>query len=447
MIWRTVKTALTWQIKDFIRSTGVQALSYVLVGVYAALRFVKPDTALRALMDAHRYSQRPYLDRLVSREKALIARTVPGHVRFVGPDRLEAASRRAIILKTPAFGDDGRARKGVLLITFTDTLAFFCHQVDCERLLQYFHVVLEPSWSGYCDPNILFWTRFPAHPVVVQATERKDRDFMTSLRSNLVPVDFGASDWVDFRLFRPVPGTPKDFDAVYVTNYNPIKRHHVLFRAIKRIGDPAYRAALAFGKWGDARKDMEALVDYYGVRRNVTLLDGLSPEGVNDLLNRSKVNVLLSRKEGSNRSIFEGFFANVPGIVLRGNIGVNKDYINDQTGQLVDERKLPDALLDFRHNWARYTPLEWASRNISPIVTTRKLEDCLARLSRQAGEPWSGGLVPKVNAPEAQYFSPEDAAAMPDPASVLGLFLKSNTEGLRTAQALEYGLAAACRTQ
>jgi glycosyltransferase involved in cell wall biosynthesis len=438
-------TAAQWLLKDVLRSRGMQALSYVLVAAYLVLRYVHHDLAMKLLMNAHRYSQRPYLDRMVAREKAFLQTDVKRHIAFAGLDRLDMAVKRSIVLKRPVVAGD-RIDKGVLLLTFTDTLAFYAHQVDCERLLKYFYVVLEPSWSGYCDPQILFWMRFAEHPIVVQATELRDRNFIAGLQSNLVPVDFGASDWVDPRLFQAVPGTEKTFDAIYVTNYNPIKRHHAFFRAIKRIGDPGYRAALAFGKWGDSKKDVEALIDYYGVRKNVTLYDGLPQQQVNELLNRSKVNLLLSHKEGSNRSVFEGFFANVPAIVLRNNIGMNKDYINRQTGQLVDEARLPDALSHFRQHWATYTPLAWARENIAPDVTTRKLEACLEQLARSRGDAWSGGLVAKVNSPEATYYSAEDAAGMPDSGSVLSLFLKSNTAGTNDAQALERGLVDLCHS-
>jgi glycosyltransferase involved in cell wall biosynthesis len=439
-------TAAQWQLKDVLRSRGMQALSYVLAAAYLVVRCVRHDLAMKLLMDANRYGQRPSLDRMVAREKAfLLSENLKHQIEYAGVNRLEMAVKRSIVLKRPVV-NGSRIDKGVLLLTFTDTLAFYAHQVDCARLLEYFYVVLEPSWSGYCDPQILFWMRFAKHPIVVQATEPRDRHFIAGLQSNLVPVAFGASDWVDPRLFHPVPGTEKTFDAIYVTNYNPIKRHHAFFKAIRAIGDPTYRAALAFGKWGDSKKDVEALIDYYGVRQNVTLFDGLPQEQVNELLNMSKVNLLLSHKEGSNRSVFEGFFANVPAIVLRNNIGMNKDYINRQTGQLVDESRLAESLLHFREHWATYTPLAWATDNIAPAVTTRKLEACLQQLSRDRSEAWSGGLVAKVNSPEATYFSAKDGAGMPDSGSILSLFLKSNSARADGAQALERGLVDLCHS-
>ena len=71
-------------------------------------------------------------------------------------------------------------------------------------------------------------------------------------------------------------------------------------------------------------------------------------------LNQSRVNLLLSRQEGSNRSLFEGFFAGVPGLALRNNIGIPKGHFNSETGRLIGEGELAGALLDFREHWGGF---------------------------------------------------------------------------------------------
>jgi len=320
------------------------------------------------------------------------------------------------------FVHDGRLEKGVMLISFTSTFAYFHHNVDCEKLLRYFYVVLEPSWSGYAEPNILFWTKHAPHPVVVQATDEKDYSFLRRLNSNLVPMPIGASDWVDDRVFRPLPQTEKQYDAIYVTNYDPLKRHHVLFKALKRLNDPTFRVAMVFGDNGNAGPEISQLIDHFNVRVNFKLYNCMPQKDLNVILNMSKVNMLLSLKEGSNRSIFEGFFANVPGIVLRRNRGVRKDYINRMTGRLIDETDLTQALVHFRHEWERYRPREWASANIAPTVTTEKLSDLLKGIAESNREMWSAGLLPKVNSPEVTYLNPEDAQRMPDSEAIIELF-------------------------
>ncbi len=422
---RRMRTFVTWRLRDWLMTKGLPWLSVLGLLAYAGSRLAGRRSSLRYLMSAHRYRPDRLLTALVARALRRQPEEIAGFVDPVPVSKLDLVAQRSIVLKMPVF-DGATVEKGILLLTFTETSAFFHHHVDCQALLRFFYVVLEPSWSGYCDPNILFWTRYPDSPVVVQATEDLDFRFLESLESNLVPVPFGASDWVDFRLFRPVPGVGKTYDVVYVTNYNPVKRHHLLLRAIAELRDPSYRAALVFGKWGSSRDAIHELIDHYGVRANLEIFDGLDQHEVNVLLNMSKVNVLLSRKEGSNRSIFEGFFANTPGIVLKRNIGVRKSYINERTGLLVDEHGLARALARFRTAWDRFEPRSWALENISPLRSTQKLGECIRRLAMQRGEPWTGEPVPKVNVPEVTYFEQRDAARMAPSRALLSVFRRQD---------------------
>ena len=88
----------------------------------------------------------------------------------------------------------------------------------------------------------------------------------------LPPVSFGASDWVDPRIFRPLPGMKKKYDAIYVTNYSPLKRHHSLFKAVSEICDADYKVALVFGRHGDAKSEIDHLIEAFKVRKNVIIV-------------------------------------------------------------------------------------------------------------------------------------------------------------------------------
>ncbi len=437
------KTFLKWQVRDLLRRRGMSLLSLGRLLQYALLRLLRNPINLRYLMDAHRYYQTKYLTNFVCSKKQLIAGEIDFFIDNVQLDQINLTARRTIILKKPAI-QNGWIEKGVLLIAFTESFPFFHNHVDCEKLLKYFYIVLEPSSAGYCDPNILFWMKYKSYPIVVQATEEKDYRFLLLLKSNLIPVPFGASDWVDFRIFRPIPGMMKRYASIYVSSYNYVKRHHLLFKTIREIRDPNYKCALVFGKSGNAKCEIEQLIDYYQVRNNVTIYYGVPQRQVNEILNMSKVNILLSLKEGSNRSIFEGLFANVPGIVLKNNLGVKKDYINETTGRLIDERRLKDTLLYFRNHWEKYNPREWALKNISPLVTAKKLSKYLKIIAQDKGEPWTKDIIPKVNAPELKYFYPEDELSMPTSRAVISLFLKTNVGKLEKGQILQGSLGELC---
>lgn len=41
--------------------------------------------------------------------------------------------------------------KGIMLIKFSETFTFYLRYVNCVALMQEFHIILEPSWTGACN--------------------------------------------------------------------------------------------------------------------------------------------------------------------------------------------------------------------------------------------------------------------------------------------------------
>lgn len=337
-----------------------------------------------------------------------------------------ACLKRLIILKEPIVAKSGKENeKGVLLAKFTDTFEFVIKNFDTRRLLKDYYLVLEPSWSGYADQRILYWTRHPKHTIIVQASEPQDFKFIQSLNSNLLPVSLGASDWVDDRVFYPLEGVEKKYDAIYVAVYAPYKRHQVIFRAIRNLNDKSLKLALVGTPWEGKRYEIQSLVNYYGLKGQVDFYENIGPPEVNHVLNQSKVNILLSLKEGSNKSIFEGFFAGIPAIVLKNNIGVNKQYINKDTGLLIDENELDTAIRHFQGNWNKYRTNQWAKTNISPKHTTAKLNGIIKNLALSVGEPWTYDVAIKVNSPEVRYYENNTSC---DPIKILNSYIRKGEQ-------------------
>ena len=337
-----------------------------------------------------------------------------------------ACLKRLIILKKPIFGQLGKKNeKGVLLAKFTDTFEFVIRNFDTQRLLDDYYLVLEPSWSGYADQRILYWTRHSQHPVIVQASEPQDFMFIQSLNSNLLPVSFGASDWVDDRVFYPLEGVEKKYDAIYVAVYAPYKRHHVIFHTLRKLNSKSIRLALVGMPWKGRRYEIQSLINYYGLKDQVDFFENIPPSEVNYVLNQSKVNILLSLKEGSNKSIFEGFFAGIPAIVLKDNIGVNKQYINEDTGVLIDRHELGAAIKHFQSNWNKYRSNQWAKTNISPTHTTAKLNGIIRNLALSVGESWTHDAAIKVNSPEVRYYENNTFC---DPMKMLNRYIRKEEQ-------------------
>lgn len=422
---------------DLGTSRAVSSLSAALLdALYRIVRLTgNREKALRVAMLAHRLSLRVQLsaaptalqDRIEQRLRASLATGAFSHLARppADSDFSGELERRAMVLKVPRLAGDGRVtERGVFLITFTHLFGELAHQVDVAQLTREYTLVLEPSWSGYAIPEILQFAETAVTPVFVMATEPRDFAFLERFDPQLVPLPFGASNWVDPEVFRPTPGWHRVFDAGYIGFWGAVKRHHALFRAMRRLGDPTYRVALIGGPWEGTRHEVAALARLYGVLPQLTFFEKLTPEEVSEVIGQCKVSLLLSRKEGSNRGLFESMFAGTPALLIRENLGVRKDYLTEETGRIVPERELASALRWFRDHGGDFEPRPWAMANISPTATTAALNEALRKHAAARGEDWTVDCVRKANRPEVTYLNGDDRRRLPSVAAILSQYAR-----------------------
>lgn len=371
---------------------------YILLG--------KHQAAASFLMKASRYTDSKGFRDLLRRHLELLRAEAPRLIPPRGP--LANFESRCLVLAEPVIENGRVCRRGVLLVKFTETAAALYATFGPAPICQKFHVVLEPSWSGYADPAILCWLNAP-DPVIVQASERADRELLEALGTNLVPVEFGSGDWIEPERFAPVTDEPeKEYNAISVANVGAWKRNHAFVAAVAdaRRKRPGYRAALVLaglGKSPQRVKRLRDLITFYGVEGYLDVLEGLRHGDLRILFSHADVLVFTSWKEGSSRVIFEAMCANCPVLVLRRNVGVNKNYINTQTGKLISDRELGEAMAEFDRRTQRQSPRAWFLQNLGPENTTRKLVEELQSLFPTDG--WAqGDLAIKGNIPEARYL-------------------------------------------
>lgn len=428
-IFKFYKNYGVLKAKDYIQRYCLKSLSIVI----CISSFLIPSRVIRIklVMKSHRLNPNKLAEKIV--KKNLVYIQINACDLFDGCDSAGETiqKKRAIVLKNPLLDEMGGVKeKGVLLIKYTGTFQYYIKCVNVKDLQRYFWIVLEPSWSGYCLSEILWWSQF-SRPVFVQSSEMMDYKFMADVSKKLVPLTIGSSDWVNHETFCPTEDRiRKKYDSVYVSNFSPIKRNYVFLDAIAKIKDRTYKSALICSGWGESRDLILEMIKLRGLEDRVDVYEKLSQPELNRVLNMAKVNVLLSLKEGSNRSIFEGMFSGTPAVLLKNNIGVNKSYINSRTGSLVDEKNLIPTLLWYRDNWIKFSPREWAMDHISIQCTKRKLDLAVNEKSHEYGEQYTYGTVLKVNAPEAKYFEPEDENKMIDVKDLLRIF--SNTRKNRS---------------
>jgi len=332
----------------------------------------------------------------------------------------------SLTLKAPRFEGEWLIEKGVLLLHHGKVFLAFRRCVDVAAVVRHYTLVLEPGWSAYANFNLLSFTRYPEHPVLIMATEPRDYRFIKNLETNLLPLDMGSNNWVNPSIFHPLPDVEKIYDGIMVARWAQFKRHHVLFRALQQLRDPSFRVALVGLPPLPEREEAEALLDAYRVRDNITIYERVPQERVNVLLNQSKLNLLLSLQEGSNRCLFEGFLADVPGLALKRNIGVPKDAFTPQTGRLIEEKELPSALQYFREHWRDSHPRAWALAHIGPEIATAKLNTALREAASRRGEEWTTDIVAVSNSPEVQYYPHEHLGKdLPSVAEILVQYAQS----------------------
>jgi glycosyltransferase involved in cell wall biosynthesis len=289
--------------------------------------------------------------------------------------------------------------KGVVLMHYSFVFPIFAKLFKIEDIAQRYHIVLEPSWSGFCDLNILSYTQY-RFPIFVEGFEPRDTQFIERIGSNLVSVPGSSNWWVDHRVFRPLPGVRKDVDVIMVAGWGAYKRHHRFFAALRTLRRRGVtpKVVLVGYPLGMSKSDILRQAACYGVEDQLECYEKLTQSEVNYQLNRAKVNIIWSRKEGVNRSVVEGMFAGVPCILRRGfNYGHHYPYVNAATGCYSSEEDLPDTLVRMIDTYDTYSSRDWVMANMSCQRAAQLLGAAMGDALHATGQSWSGDLAVKLN--------------------------------------------------
>jgi glycosyltransferase involved in cell wall biosynthesis len=194
----------------------------------------------------------------------------------------------------------------------------------------------------------------------------------------------------------------------------PFKRHIRFFKCLSRLRARGHRpSVLLVGyPYQTTTEQIWQEAKYFGISDQIQIKENLSPEEVNVELNRSRINVLWSRREGVNRAIIEGMFAGVPCIVRDGfNYGYHYPYINDSTGCYATEDGLPDRILQMLEPSAAMRPRDWVMANMTCQLATRIIAEAVKGEALAAGEPWREDLAVKVSRlTSMRYWDDDDRA-------------------------------------
>lgn len=385
----------------------INTVAWILFAAFYPLQiFCANETSFKYISMAHRMTRQLTLKQLIERNVNDFS-SIYDIKPVAQPDWKKIFGSRMMVIKTPA-GDE----KGVLLIMFSEMLSQIACNMDVPKLMEQYHLLFEPSWSGFYDRDILYYTQFQ-HDVFVFTAESDDLRLLTGLKTNLIPIPLGPCDWVNPDIAKPYLGQQKQYDIVMNSNWGSIKRHHVLFKALKKLPSDL-KVLLIGGSWGDVDdiNSVKALQRYFNVKQEIIYFEHLPYNKVMDVTSQARLSILLSLKEGSNRAIAESIFCDLPVLVLTEHIGGIKKNVVPDTGKLVPEKLLAEGISNILANENIYNPREWGLNNISCFKSTEILNEFFYSHMKNKGLPWSGDIVVRANSPELEYVFPEDADKM-----------------------------------
>jgi glycosyltransferase involved in cell wall biosynthesis len=174
---------------------------------------------------------------------------------------------------------------------------------------------------------------------------------------------------------------------------------------------------------GWTREPVEKLLRRYGLESDCDIYEMIPHAQVAQIVADSKMSLLLSRREGANRGIYESMFCGTPIIVYRNQCGVNLDHVNRQTGLLADDYELGAAIDHVLNHPEEFNPREWALANAGYCNASQTINSKLREMSNRRGLPWTRDIVAKKSAPELRYAKPGDYKEFADEYRRLGQYL------------------------
>ena len=306
-----------------------------------------------------------------------------------------------LVVKSPRNGE-----RGVILVDYSFVFPLLAKKFDFAKIIEKYHVVIEPSWSGAFDDDVLALSAYGN--VFVQSNEPRDIKFIKDNCVGLTPVPIAANWWVDTRVFRPLEGISKRADVFVNASWAKFKRHDRIFSALStlRRHGKILKTILVGYEVDLKREDLMSIAAEYGILDQLEFYEGVTSFEVNELINRTKVNLVWSRREGSNRAIVEGLSAGVPGIMRQGfNYGHRYPFISKHLVEFATEETLPDMLLRAIRGGSDINPREWVEKYMNPQLATEFVDQAIEQFCSLKGEKWTkGSLAVKVSSLHAMEY-------------------------------------------
>jgi glycosyltransferase involved in cell wall biosynthesis len=383
-------------------STAVSEIAGQLALGHAALQIGSDAGRLDSLLKACRWTQSGTSHRLMrrllepyltGRAREVARRDRVGWERYFGAfsniDK-ERALTTSLVLKAPRPGGE----KGVLYCSFEYNWMRLVANHDARAILDEYYVVGQSSWSPIDYASLAAFAGLSSDPLFVGISHLSDVEIVSLFRPVAEPLPILASDWIDPATFSPKPHAERTIDILMVANWSRVKRHWLLFEALKDM--PRNLRVVLVGRNAPGRTETEILDEAhaFGVKQQLELRTNLEIDEVAALQCDARISTIFSQREGSCVSVAESLFAGSPVAMMdEAHVG-SRSYINYWTGELVRRQGLAATLERFHAESERYAPREWALANISCATSSQRLNKLLRNWARATRRPWTEDAAP-----------------------------------------------------
>jgi hypothetical protein len=180
-----------------------------------------------------------------------------------------------------------------------------------------------------------------------------------------------------------------------LANFSSYKRHWRLFEAIPQL--PASTRIVLAGRpfSGRTADSLKAEAAAFNVADRFEIQENPSDSALAQLLASARVLCALSHREGSYIAVAEALMADTPVAMFTNAVIGSKEYIQEETGFLLDPQTSLGPQLAQCLERSRYLhPGQWAADNISAEVNFPRFNDLLRRDSTDLGGQWTENMEP-----------------------------------------------------
>jgi glycosyltransferase involved in cell wall biosynthesis len=310
----------------------------------------------------------------------------------------------SLVLKAP--GPNGE--RGVLYSSFEYNWVRLVRHYDARRFFREYYLVGASSWSPGDVAAFGHISGLSPDPVFVGVSNKRDIEGYRVAQGVIEPVPLMACDWVDPDFYVPKPHAERSIDILMVANWLRLKRHWMLFEALRRM--PKQFRVVLVGRNAEGRTEetLRAEARAFGAPQQLEIYTNIPPDQVAELQCSARISVLFSQQEGSCVAPVESMFANTPVAMMKSGVVGSMAHVNEHTGVLVSRAGLSRALMSLHERSGDMNPRKWAVDNISCHKSSARLNEILRAYAESVGHPWTQNIAPLCWRYVPSYVKPED---------------------------------------